>query len=492
MNMARILPTLLLAGLLCAWGQLLRADFGCGGDYSGGSDYGGSGSDYGGSSSDYSSSGSSDYGSGGGSDDPIAGFIGFAALLAVAAVGWLIDKFERRSGRRAAASVASAPPDWAAAIRASDPNFSGPLFVDFANLVFVKYHQARGREGKRDSIMPYVSAPLRDALPREEIVIDGVVVGGRRVESVIEHASATRISVVFRANVFRVRGGTRLKDFVEQVLVFSRPKGVLTPDPSVVMRLGCPSCGSPEEPRSSGHCPSCGSLSATGEMAWQVVAVDTRREEPRGEEQRRLGHHNNGLDHPTLVDSGLQAALRALTSRDPGFSRQSFVLRASFVFKELQLGWAARDVLRLRAHLSDGLYNSVRFGLERHDNQHLRAIIKDIDVYRVEVAKVEHDAWFDTVTARIFARMLDYTLEAQGNLYKGDHKEKRDYSEYWTFIRRSDRPHRPSVQGQCPSCGGPLDKINQAGVCGYCNSKIVSGDFDWVLCRIEQDEEYRG
>ncbi len=491
--MARTLLTLLmLATLLGAWGQPLHADFGCGGDYSGGSDNGGSSSDYGGSSSGYSSSDSSDYGSGGGSDDPIAGFIGFAALLVVGAVGWLIDKFERRSVKRAAASVLSAPPDWAATIRATDPNFSGPLFVEFANLVFVKYHQARGRDGKRDSIMPYVSAPLRAAIPAEDVVIDGVVVGGRRVESVTEHAAATKIAVVFRANLFRVQGGTRLKDFVEQVLVFSRPKGVLTPDPAQVMRLGCPACGSPEEPRSSGHCPSCGSLSATGEMAWQVVAVETRRSEARGAEQRRLGHHSAGLDRPTFVHSGLQAALRALTARDRGFSHESFVNRASHVFKELQLGWAARDFGRLRPHLSDGLYSSVRFGLERHDQQDLRAIIKEIDVYRVDLAKIEHDAWFDTVTARIFARMLDYTLDAQGNLYKGDHKEKRDYSEYWTFIRRSDRPHRPSVQGQCPSCGAPLDKINQAGICGYCNSKIVSGDFDWVLCRIEQDEEYRG
>jgi hypothetical protein len=29
-------------------------------------------------------------------------------------------------------------------------------------------------------------------------------------------------------------------------------------------------------------------------------------------------------------------------------------------------------------------------------------------------------------------------------------------------------------------------------VCEYCGSKIVTGDFDWVLARIEQDEAYRG
>jgi len=43
----------------------------------------------------------------------------------------------------------------------------------------------------------------------------------------------------------------------------------------------------------------------------------------------------------------------------------------------------------------------------------------------------------------------------------------------------------------CPNCGAAL-KINAAGVCEYCSGKITSGDFDWVLSKIEQDESYAG
>ena len=43
----------------------------------------------------------------------------------------------------------------------------------------------------------------------------------------------------------------------------------------------------------------------------------------------------------------------------------------------------------------------------------------------------------------------------------------------------------------CPNCGALL-KINMAGVCEYCNGKLSSGAFDWVLSRIEQDEAYTG
>ena len=31
-----------------------------------------------------------------------------------------------------------------------------------------------------------------------------------------------------------------------------------------------------------------------------------------------------------------------------------------------------------------------------------------------------------------------------------------------------------------------------AGVCTYCQVKVTTGDFDWVLSRIEQDEVYAG
>ena len=48
-----------------------------------------------------------------------------------------------------------------------------------------------------------------------------------------------------------------------------------------------------------------------------------------------------------------------------------------------------------------------------------------------------------------------------------------------------------SANLNCPNCGAPL-KVNNAGVCEFCGGKITSGEFDWVLSRIEQDESYAG
>jgi hypothetical protein len=485
--------------LLAAGAPSLFADFGDGGDYSGGSSDGSSSSsssDWGSSSSsssDWGSSSSSDYGSGGGGsftgEDAIWLGITIAVILAIM-VGSMISQSSKARVTYQAAQAAKAPPDWAETIRAADPNFSRVLFMDFANLVFVKLHEARGKQGKLEMIMPYLAPDLRTEVANDPTSIDGLVVGGRFVESAVRKYDRLRITVVFRANVFENTGGKRIRTFVEQACTFLSPLKYQTPDPDKLMALGCPACGSPEELQLDGRCKSCGVM-ADGSKGWLVVIADQRRREVKGPEQRRIGHFNKGLNEFTIFDANLGAALRELHARDAGLSLEKFQQRAEYIFKELQQGWAERNVARLRPHLSDGLFNSVRYALTRNDELRLQYVCADINIYKFEVVRIEHDALFDAITARIFCTMTDYALDAQGQLFKGDNKNKRDYSEYWTFLRRSGVSGSRET-GTCPSCGAPLDKINMAGVCGYCNAKIVSGNFDWVLAQIDQDEEYRG
>ncbi len=74
----------------------------------------------------------------------------------------------------------------------------------------------------------------------------------------------------------------------------------------------------------------------------------------------------------------------------------------------------------------------------------------------------------------------------------GSKTKRRAFSEYWTFIRRIGCDKQGAIAaGGCPSCGAEL-KISMAGVCEFCRSKVVTGDFGWVLSAIEQDEEYGG
>ena len=95
------------------------------------------------------------------------------------------------------------------------------------------------------------------------------------------------------------------------------------------------------------------------------------------------------------------------------------------------------------------------------------------------------------MTVRLSATGLDYTLADDGRLLRGSRNEERPYSEYWTLVRGNAARGRPRTDLACPSCGAPL-RIGITGNCEYCQARVVSGEFDWVLSRIEQDEAYGG
>jgi ferredoxin-thioredoxin reductase catalytic subunit len=109
----------------------------------------------------------------------------------------------------------------------------------------------------------------------------------------------------------------------------------------------------------------------------------------------------------------------------------------------------------------------------------------------VELARITTDKWFDAVTVRVRATSIDYVVSDDGDLVSGSRTKQRKYTEYWTLIRSVARKGAAGEAMVCPSCGGDLD-INMAGHCAHCAVKVTTGEFDWVLSRIEQDEVYRG
>ena len=73
----------------------------------------------------------------------------------------------------------------------------------------------------------------------------------------------------------------------------------------------------------------------------------------------------------------------------------------------------------------------------------------------------------------------------------GNRKKDRKYTEYWTLIRGAEVRGRPRADRTCPACGAGV-KVGMEGNCAYCGALVTSGDFDWVLGRIEQDDSYTG
>ena len=96
------------------------------------------------------------------------------------------------------------------------------------------------------------------------------------------------------------------------------------------------------------------------------------------------------------------------------------------------------------------------------------------------------------VDVAILTSALIAELTRSGHVVAGSRTNLRKWSEYWTFIRNSKAtPAAARADLNCPNCGASL-KVNATGICEFCGGKMTSGEFDWVLSKIEQDESYVG
>ncbi len=387
-------------------------------------------------------------------------------------------------------------------LRDEDANFSRPLLLDFVQLLYTRSHELRG-SGRLGELAPYLSTRVRQqlaALPGQGRLagVEHVVIGASRVIEVGGWNGQHRSLVVeFEANYTEQRGeGATVSGqtlYTHERWTFRRREGVLSKGPEAMTELRCPSCGAAAELAPDGTCPYCRNVVDRGDFHWTVIGVQVLQRRPRERHELHSGGGAEvGTDLPSVIQPDLGGALRALQMRDPSFDLGGVKRLVGDVFVELQRAWTQMTWDKARALETDHLYTTHRFWMDRFKAAGQRNVLDAIEVRRIELVKVEQDAFYDALTVRIRASMIDYTVDGDGKVLAGSKNRPRVFSEYWTMIRRAGHtPDEPQSAASCPSCGAPV-KVDQAGVCAHCGTKVVTGEFGWVLSSIEQDEVYGG
>lgn len=384
-----------------------------------------------------------------------------------------------------------------------DPNFSEVLFLDFAQMIFTRFEQNRGQQVSQ-GLAPYLSEDLRQRLGRmggqlgTGLRVEDVVVGSMRLDSVTELGERWHLACQVEANYTEVikpeADGEERREayFARCRLGFQRNKGVLSKGPQQIRSLGCPSCGSPIKLDAENVCAYCGKPALPGLFHWEMKRFDELVRLHRRDMPLDLGGAELGTDFPTLVDPDLSVKVKDFKLRYPDEGLERLKQRAREVFLALQQAWTENAWEKARGFETDRLYQMHLFWMERYRDKGLRNVLEQIQVESVELAKLGRDAFFESATLRIRASMIDYTVDAQGELRAGSKSKRRRFSEYWTFIRRSGfDSSKQTGTGECPSCGAPI-KVAMSGQCEYCGASLSSGEFDWTLAQIEQDESYAG
>jgi inner membrane protein import complex subunit Tim44-like protein len=377
--------------------------------------------------------------------------------------------------------------DYVAMIREKDPEFSLALFEDFARALFTRAQLSRHDDAALARLAPYLSAHARKEL-RNPDEVETVIIGVMMVKGWNFNELSYRFvaAVEFQANLV-LAGDTHL---VHEIWTIERSSRARTRPWQGVRVFGCPSCGAPLEQVSEELCAACGQEVRVGGFDWTVTKVDRRLSLRTGISLTGTVPEQ-GTDAPTIVHSGLEAEKAALLADDP-MALTGLEARLGLIFAELNAAWAAEDLHGARPYLSSGLFATLRQQVQTYVAQGLVNVVDGARIVRWETTKLARDARYDALTVRLFGSGRDYTYrKATREVVGGDDKVDRPYSEYWTLIRGSKARGAPRADKSCPRCAAPL-AVGMEGNCEHCGALVTSGDFDWILSGIEQDDAYRG
>lgn len=388
-------------------------------------------------------------------------------------------------------------------LRRFDPNFSEIIFTDFCYALYGKAHDARGHgRATLDLYSPYFSEAARAALlqrnPSDLLEVKGIIVGAMQVTDIRGlDTPMVRISLSFESNYSEVVKGSgnnqsEMTYYVTERWDLERKRAVLSPEPAQATALHCPRCGAPLQRDTVGACAFCRTKIDSGEFQWYVRGLTLVTKEARGplltQEVPEVG-----TDTPSIVQPGFANVRAEFERQHPTFSWGEFEGRARLIFTELQAAWSTLNWERARPHESDNIFQMHQYWIDAYQRQGLRNALDQSQITAMQPVKIKEDAFYNAITMRIWAQGFDYTVNsASSRVVAGSKTNLRRWSEYWTFIRsRGAKPLPARADLNCPNCAAPL-KVNVAGVCEFCGGKITSGDFDWVLSKIEQDESYAG
>ena len=378
-------------------------------------------------------------------------------------------------------------------IRQFDPKFSVPAFMDFTYALYAITHKMRG-ENSLQTLTPYLSPEViakYEQLSPLAKEVKGIVVSGCRLISGNATENNLVIRIHFDANYTESTPGKPDQSFyAQETWVLSKKKTVPSLIPSKLRQISCPNCGAPPSFSEDGKCSACGTIVHRGDFNWSIESVELSRMQTPPLLTSTV--EEEGTDLPTVFAPDLVQKETAFAAKYPNFKFSQFQKRAEETYFAAQSAWTERKPEIARPYESENIFQMHQYWISEYLKQGMINVLKNVSLHKIEAVKLDQDEFFESMTVRMYGSMIDYTIyEADQKIVAGDTRNPREFTEYWTFIRSADGGAAKKHDTGCPACGASL-KINQSGHCEYCLALVTSGDFDWVLSEIEQDETYHG
>ena len=383
-------------------------------------------------------------------------------------------------------------------IRARDPGFELEVFLQRAEMTFFLVKRGIQRNDAA-AIRPYlgdrvfaaVSSGIAQAKSlHQHALLESLNVRAVHVDSAACDESGERIDIHFDL-VYRAR----MLDESNHVLsdegsdqrhgerwTFTRSAEARTPENGGVIASRCPACGAELRLNLDGSCAHCRAGVTNGSVDWVVTDVQGAP---------FIGYAPGSS--LAVAAATLDEGVASLRTTDPGFSLDAFQACVKTAFLALQDAWCRQNLDAGRAFLCPGAYFTWSAQLETLAAEGRRNVMENLSVQRIDPVQIVHGRVFDDLTVRVSASAADFEVDKDNRIVFGD-RTLRPFTEDWTFQRSvgvatTEKPG--TLENTCPGCGAPI-ALNQIGECRYCRAAVTSGKFDWVVSRIEQDQDAEG
>ncbi len=380
-----------------------------------------------------------------------------------------------------------------ATLISADNNFSKPVFLDYATMLYNRLYLSYNKPEVED-IKPFFLTAL-PALGRNRF--SEITIGSIDITDIETKNNAVSITVSIDANytVTNIDTGNAYRAQVVEDWYFTRKVGGKSPLPQGFGVIRCVNCGGALDFKDSGVCKHCGSHISFAQGQWMVSSANRKRVVRTSVSDMLTYEAEEGTNMPTIyaptIAEGEQTFIKHHGNVYNSFKMFEDVVAKPY-FREIYKHWSENTWNQARHLLSERQWNNFN---EYHNQLAAYGYTNKLDnlkITNVETVNYDVDYNYEMITTRIFAECRDYIADSDGKVMAGDSKNLRRFSEYWTFVASRRATFERNALSKCPSCGAPIDKMGEAGVCEYCNNKITDGNFSWVLFSITQDEVYSG
>jgi predicted lipid-binding transport protein (Tim44 family) len=139
---------------------------------------------------------------------------------------------------------------------------------------------------------------------------------------------------------------------------------------------------------------------------------------------------------PAAMERDLETGLRQIKSMDPLFGEDKFKDQAMDYFFKIQGAWADRDISTVKHLLTPEMFGLLQGDADKMRQEGQLNKLENIAVREVNFTEAWQESGQDYLTVRIYATLLDYTInEKTGEIISGSKIEPVKFEEYWTFTR---------------------------------------------------------